>query len=84
METNKQAPNKGFNLSADNLKMQLISTINESSLPISVTYYILKDLLTVAESTYNKIVTEEYEEFSQKAKQFAQEQMEEEKEDVNC
>lgn len=53
----------GFNAQCENLKDKLVETINESRLPITVTYYILQEILTVAERQKAESVDKERREF---------------------
>lgn len=57
----------GFNTMINNLMANLIKDINESNLPIGITYYILKDILRSVEQQYNNTlgVEEENLKFSQ-------------------
>ena len=51
----------GFNTMINNLMANLIKDINESNLPIGITYYILKDILRSVEQQYNNTLGAEEE-----------------------
>ena len=49
-----------FNTQLNNLKINLINTINKSGIPVGVIYYLLKDILTdVADSYKQSILIEQ-------------------------
>lgn len=43
-----------FNTQLNNLKTDLINTINQSGIPIGAVYYLLKDLLVEVSDTYKQ------------------------------
>ena len=53
----------GFNAQCEDLKNKLVETINESRLPITVTYYILQEILTAAERQKEESIAKERQEF---------------------
>lgn len=53
----------GFNAQCEDLKNKLVNTINESKLPITVSYYILQEILTAAEQQKEVSITKERQEF---------------------
>lgn len=53
----------GFNAQCEDLKNKLVETINESRLPITVTYYILQEILTAAEQQKEKSILKERQDF---------------------
>lgn len=54
----------GFNTRCEHLKQTLINAINQSNLPIGVTFYILKYIMSEAESTYYGTLNGEAQEYS--------------------
>ena len=49
--------NMGFNIRINDLKSNLINTINKSELPVGVIYYLLKDLLGEIADSYKQALT---------------------------
>lgn len=43
-----------FNIRLNSLKKNLINIINQSKIPVGAVYYLLKDILTEVEKTYNQ------------------------------
>ena len=56
-----------FNIKLNNLKTDLITTINQSNIPVGAVYYLIKDLLTEIESSYEQtlIIEQQVEEIKQ-------------------
>lgn len=54
----------GFNTRCENLKQNLINCVNQSDLPISVIFYILKYVMSEAESTYYGVLNNEAQEYA--------------------
>ena len=52
----------GFNTRCEQLKQNLIDTINQSNLPISVVFYIAKSIMSDIESTYYGVLNSEAQE----------------------
>lgn len=48
--------NSNINLESEDFKIKLINTINKSDLPISLIYYILKDIFHDFENSYFKML----------------------------
>lgn len=59
---------RGFDLRADNFKIQLNNLINESNLIPSMVLYILKDTTREIEQLYNQAVSYQYQQFCEAAK----------------
>lgn len=53
----------GFNAQCDNLKNKIVDTINQAKLPITVTYYILQEILSAAEQQKEESIIRERQEF---------------------
>ena len=53
----------GFNAQCDDLKNKIVEDINDAKLPITVTYYILQEILTAAERQKEESITNEHQEF---------------------
>lgn len=48
-----------FELKAERYKQLLYQTINQSELPVSLAYYILKDILRELENVYQENITQQ-------------------------
>ena len=59
---------RGFDLRVENFRTQLIQSLNNSNLPISIILYILKELCNEASLEYDRIVNQQYKEFCEEAK----------------
>ncbi len=53
--------NVGFNTHLNNLKNDLINTVNKSGLPVGVAYYIIKDLFIDISNAYEQALKNEKE-----------------------
>lgn len=53
--------NMGFNTHLYNFKNDLVSTINNSGLPVGVVYYVVKDLFIDIQNAYEDILKNERE-----------------------
>ena len=53
--------NIGFNTHLNNLKTDLVNTINKSGLPVGVAYYIIKDLFMDVQIAYENALRSERE-----------------------
>lgn len=53
--------NIGFNTCLNNLKNDLVNTINKSNLPVGVLYYIVKDLFMDVQNAYEQALKNERE-----------------------
>ena len=53
--------NIGFNTHLNNLKTDLVNTINKSGLPVGVAYYIIKDLFMDVQIAYENALKNEKE-----------------------
>lgn len=51
---------RDVNLVIEEVKTQVINTINQSGLPISVVYYIMKDVMNGLDTTYNDYIKQAY------------------------
>lgn len=60
---------RGFDLKADNFQTQLSSIINESNLPISIIYYILKDCCNQAQILFTQEANKQYQQFCREAEE---------------
>ena len=54
----------GFNTRCENFKQDLVSTINQSNLPISVVFYITKLIMADIEATYYGVLNSEAKEYA--------------------
>lgn len=54
----------GFNTRCENFKRDLINNINQSDLPISIVYYVMKTVMSDVESTYYGILNNEAQEYA--------------------
>ena len=66
---------RGFDLKVDNFQTQLSSVINESNLPISTIYYILKDYCAQAQILFNQQSAQQYKIFCDEANKEREEQL---------
>ena len=53
----------GFNAQCEDLKNNIVDVINNSKLPITVTYYILQEILSVAEQQKEQSIIKERQEY---------------------
>ena len=53
----------GFNAQCEDLKNNIVDLINNSTLPITVTYYILQEILSAAERQKEESIIRERQEF---------------------
>ena len=53
----------GFNAQCEDLKNNIVEVINNSKLPITVTYYILQEILSAAERQKEESIIRERQEF---------------------
>lgn len=53
----------GFNAQCDDLKNKIVDTINQAKLPITVTYYILQEILSAAEQQKEESIMRERQDF---------------------
>ena len=74
---NEEKDTRGYDLRAENFRMQLNNLISNSNLYPSTIYYMLKDTLLQIENLYNQAVDLQYKKFCDENK----EQEEETKED---
>lgn len=51
---------RDINLVIEEVKTQVINTINQSGLPISVVYYIMKDVMNGLDTTYSDYIKQAY------------------------
>lgn len=65
---------RGYDLRVDNFKSQLLNVINNSNINISTAYYVVKDICTILENNFNRMVDEQYQQFCNDAKQEAKEE----------
>ena len=56
-----------FDLQCNNFRENLLNTINQSQLPITVIYYTFKDILSELEKLYFKTLKEQQEKEKQEA-----------------
>lgn len=61
--------NSNINLESEDFKIKLINTINKSDLPISLIYYILKDIFHDFENSYFKMLNKIQEQQQQNQQQ---------------
>lgn len=59
---------RGMTLRAEHFRLQLTNLINYSKIDISTMKYILKDILNEVDILYEKMVSEQYQEFCEAAK----------------
>lgn len=59
----------GFNAQCENLKNNIVEVINNSKLPITVTYYILQEILSAAEQQKEQSIIKERQEFMRENKE---------------
>ena len=51
---------RDVNLIVEEVKAQVINTLNQSGLPVSVVYYIMKDVMNGLDATYNDYIKQAY------------------------
>lgn len=78
MEEKEEIFVKGLDLQVDMYKNNLVNLINNSNLPLSITYFLLKDILVEVENLYTQNVQKQYQEYLQSLKDSHKEEEEEE------
>lgn len=69
---------RGFDLKVEHLRIQLANIINNSNLPSSVVFFVLKDVMTEVELLYHNASNKQYEDFCNQANENEQEVKKEE------
>lgn len=59
--------NRDVNLTIEDLKGQIVNAINQSGLPISVAYYVTKDIMAELEINYRNYLSQAYRQEGQAA-----------------